>query len=167
MPVTTSRKCCQRCHLGIQKSNFPKSYKAKILQLLSLVHNKVTYKFPSTYNLWCFRSCARKDGKLPVSREERFCRYCHEVLQTEVVESEQHVLNDCPLYVKHRLKFMSFSSLHNTLAVTEICRTIFTDAESDFDKTSKKEICFQLSKFCYNIFEHRKIFHNFLDDYVE
>ncbi len=105
--------------------------------------------------------------KPPVSRAERFCRYCHEVLQIQVVESEEHVLNDCLLYVKHRLKFMSFSNSLNTLTVTEICRQIFTDADSDLDENSKANIRFQLSKFCHNIFDHRKAFLDFLDDYIE
>ncbi len=112
---------------------------------------------------------AKKEGKLPVSRAERFCRYCQEVLQIQVVESEQHVLNDCPLYIKHRQNFMSLCSPINTPipAVTEICEQVFTDADSNFDETLKTNIRFQLSKLCHNIFIHRKVFHDFLDDYIE
>ncbi len=38
-------------------------------------------------------------GANSTSRDQRFCRYCQEVLHSQVVESEKHVLDECPLYV--------------------------------------------------------------------
>ena len=55
------------------------------------------------------------------SKEERTCRYCLEILQTTTTECEKHVLDDCLLYLKHRLKFLQNTS--TSMNFTSKCTT--------------------------------------------
>ncbi len=107
-------------------------------------------------------------GNAPISRDKRFCRYCQEVLQIQVVESEKHVLNDCLLYIKHRTEFINNVRFNENLSQTVSPRSNTSSQNetsthaSDFATTS-----FHISKFCYKIFDHRNAFYNFLDDYTD
>ena len=107
----------------------------------------------------------------PTAREERLCRYCFEVLQNKVSESESHALNDCLLYIKHRTNFLNNLLIknfyHGIPNVTQICEKLFSTESSGLDPISKSELAFHLSKYCHQIFEHRIAFHDFLDNYSE
>ena len=55
----------------------------------------------------------------PIPRNKRFCLYCKSILHTNLVESEVHVLNDCPLYKSVRLMLPDeHSSLFEALKVS-------------------------------------------------
>jgi hypothetical protein len=105
------------------------------------------------------------------SREERTCRYCLEVLQTTTTECEKHVLNDCPLYIKHRIKFIQnltdSDSTNTNKTITQIIHDhIYTDTKDNpATNYTNNNFDFCLAKFCYNLFDHRTAFHNYLDNY--
>ena len=128
----------------------------------------------SAHNLEIERGRYAKNNKLPpTAREDRLCRYCHEVLQNKITESETHALNDCPLYIKHRSKFLKNASIQNlyrdneTPNVTHICEKLFSSDCTFLDTTSKSNLEFYLSKYCHQILDHRTAFYDFLDNYSE
>ena len=90
--------------------------------------------------------------KFSTPQTDRLCRYCNDVHQLKVVESESHVLLDCPLYSKHRNNF---------------CQDI---AQSDNKEEGYGGIItenFHVAKFCHKIFKHREMFNDFLENYTE
>ncbi len=106
----------------------------------------------------------------PTARSERLCRYCSEVLQNSVVESESHALNDCPLFIKHRLHFLSNPSIKKFIqdgrstTVTQIYEKVFSTDFPAVDQNTQNELYFEMSKYCHRIFEHRLTFHDYLDN---
>ena len=61
-------------------------------------------EFCYSYSFW---SILLHNTKNSIPREHRLCRYCNEVCKTEKIESEEHVLQDCPLYYKSRMEFQT------------------------------------------------------------
>ena len=97
----------------------------------------------------------------PIVRDMRLCRYCTEVHQLKVIESEDHVLHKCPLYQKLRHIFLNDSN--NESNTTNADAANISCNRENFKNDSN----FALSKFCYKIFKYRQAFHDHLDDYIE
>lgn len=111
-----------------------------------------------------------KNKNMRKSREERTCRYCMEVLHIKATECENHVLNDCLLYIKHRYDFLGTLNLNladNVIPVTDIMKNIFNKPPNNNSEIDihRRHLIHKFAKMCSNIFDHRKAFHDFLDDY--
>ena len=101
--------------------------------------------------------------KNSIPREHRLCRYCNEVCKIEKIESEEHVLQDCPLYYKSRMEFQT--KCRNVINASN--RGTTEPAREDDVQNTDNEIKFFLSKFCHKIFQIRKAFLDYLDDYTD
>ena len=99
----------------------------------------------------------------PVTRDHRFCRYCTEVHNLKVVESEEHALYKCPLYHNFRHRFLN--DIQNESSTTSPAGAATISSNNCENISNDPQ--FSLSKFCYKIFKYRKAFHDHLDDYAE
>ena len=106
---------------------------------------------------------------MAVVRDLRLCRYCAEVHQLKVVESEEHVLYKCPLYREFRSEFLhacqNKSDTANPANAVNISENNYNYC-CNYENLSNDMIFF-LSKFCHKIFKYRKAFHDHFDDYTD
>ena len=110
---------------------------------------------------------SKTEEKVP--RNLRLCRYCKEVLNKTVTEDEEHALNICPLYTSAREKTLNHNNTqYNHTATTSITHLLNqtlskVGAECEKDTT----LLYQISKLCNYIFDYRKAFIKYLNDYTD
>ena len=98
-------------------------------------------------------------AQVTISRENRHCRYCKEVLNTEIVESESHFLDSCPLYSVFRNKLV------HKLNITDTDSNIVTTSLKFNIENNDEKNLFSIANYCKSSFEHRTAFLEYLDSY--
>ena len=101
----------------------------------------------SAHNLFIERG---RYERPPVPREDRTCLYCKHKLQNNVVESEIHVLNVCPLYC----------GVRTTICNATNCTTL-SDLVANAGKDAQYDV--MAGKAAYLIFERHKAFTSYYE----
>ena len=106
---------------------------------------------------------AASTPKIPYPESTGFAATATKSVELKNIESEEHVLQDCPLYCKSRIQFQT--TCRNIINASN--RGTTEAARDDDNQNTKNEIVFSLSKFCHKIFKYRKAFLDYLDDYTD
>ena len=101
--------------------------------------------------------------KIPYPECTGFAVTATKSVKLKRIESEEHVLQGCPLYYKSRMEFQT--KCRNVINASN--RGTTKTARDDDDQNSHNKIIFFLSNFCHKIFKFRKAFLDYLDGYAD